>query len=159
MNAPNSRRTFLGTAACAGGCALLGALAKGADGEGQAPPKKSYDFDKLTYCCFACKPEQCPLLKASLNNDPEGKKQTAAEWREKYKREFKPEEVFCFGCKVEPVRLGFNVKNCDVRACVIGKGLVSCAHCRELATCQKALWVNYPKFREHVLGVQKDVLG
>jgi hypothetical protein len=159
MNAPNSRRRFLGATACAGGCALLGSLAAAGEGEGQAPSKKSYDFDKLTYCCFECTPERCPLLKASLSGDLEARKDHISQWREKYKRQFKPEEVFCFGCKAEPAKLGFNVKACDVRTCVIAKGLTSCAHCRELVTCQRELWRKYPKFREHVLGIQKDVLG
>jgi hypothetical protein len=153
-----SRRDFLGAAGCAGGCALLSSAAARVHGAQEAS-KKTYDFDKLTYCCYECKPEACPLLKASLGNDLEFKRKQAAQWSEKYKREFSPNEVFCFGCKVEAAKLGANVKACSVRACVIGKGLVSCAHCRELTTCKQPLWISYPKFRERVLGIQKDVLG
>ena len=126
----------------------------GAGGRGEAP-----DFEKLTYCCYECKPEQCPLLKASLANDLQVKQEFAAKWREKYGREFTAEEVFCFGCKVEPARQGYAVRSCDVRACVLEKKLVSCAHCRELADCKRALWLNYPDFRKAVLEIQKRVLG
>ena len=158
MTRSETRRRFLTTATCSGGCLLAPALARrglfGAEGD-----TKPYDFDKLTYCCYECKPEQCPLLKASLANDAEGKKEIIAKWREKYGRDFTPDEVFCFGCKVEPARQGFAVRNCDVRACVVEKKLVSCAHCRELADCKRQLWVNYPKFREKVLEIQKQVLA
>ena len=172
MVSRDDRRRFLGATFCAGGCALVGPLATRLTGAEQAPKPKILDFRKLTCCCYECKPEVCQLLKASLSNEErhqlspaqlrtleEGKKKAQANWRERFKREFSTDEVFCFGCKAEPAKLGYAVKACDVRACVIGKGLVSCAHCRELADCQRQLWVNYPKFREHVLGLQKQALG
>jgi hypothetical protein len=158
MNEVRTRRTFLGSAACTGGCALLASATASLHGAEEAP-KKTHDFEKLTFCCFECRPELCPLLEASLGNDLEYKKKEAEEWRKKYKRTFAVDEVFCFGCKTEFEKQGANIKACTVRACVVGKGLVSCAHCRDLAACQQSLWVNYPKFRERVLGIQKDVLG
>jgi hypothetical protein len=158
MSRIQNRREFIEAGTLTSGCVLLGCLASRVRAADETP-KKSYDFDELTYCCYECKAEQCPLLEASLGNDLEYKKGEAAKWREKYQREFSFDEVFCFGCKVESGRLGFNVKSCVVRACVLGKGLVSCAHCGELAACQKPLWTNYPKFREQVLGIQKDIRG
>jgi hypothetical protein len=128
-----NRREFMEATACTGGCLLLGPLASRAGADSGGAQKKTYDFSKLTYCCYECKPDQCPLLKASLANDLEYKKKEAAKWRERYRREFTLDEVFCLGCKVEPAKQAYNIKACDVRSCVIEKGLVSCAHCRELA--------------------------
>jgi hypothetical protein len=160
MSKIQNRREFLGAAACTGSCLLLGSFVPRA---GAAPAKaegeKTYDFDTLAYCCYECRPERCPIGKASLSNDLEEKKKIAVKWREKHGREFSAEEVFCFGCKVEPAKMGFNVKSCDVRACVLAKGIVSCAHCRDLEDCRRSLWINYPKFRDHVLAIQKNVLG
>jgi hypothetical protein len=157
MSPLQNRRDFLGTAACTGSCMLLACFtARTLGADATADAKKTYDFDKLTYCCFECDRTQCPLLEASLSNDLEAKKKQAAVWREKFGREFSPEEVFCFGCKVEPARQGFAVKHCDARQCVIDKKLISCAHCPELKDCARKLWANYPKFREHVLAIQKE---
>jgi hypothetical protein len=158
MTKIQNRREFIG-AACGAGCLALcasGLRAETPSGEGE---KKKHDFAKLTYCCFECREDRCPLLKATLSNEVELKQREAAKWRERYGREFAADEVFCYGCKVEPAKQAYNTKACDVRACVIKKGLVSCAHCRELVECQRKLWVNYPKFREAVLAIQKDVLG
>ncbi len=159
MSTDQNRRDFLGTAACAGCCALLSSLTAPARGAESAGEKKAHDFDKLAYCCYECDRKRCSLLEASLTDDLEAKRKRAAFWREKLGREFTPAEVFCFGCKAEPERLGFNVKSCDVRQCVLEKKLISCAHCRALTDCSRKLWVDYPKFREQVLAIQKDVLG
>ena len=150
------RRGFLGAAGILGGCVAVCPLARAARGADEAdpPPETLPDFEKLTYCCFECTTELCPLLKASLENDLEYKREKAAEWKEKYGRDFPLEEVYCFGCKVEPACQGEGVKRCDARACVIDRKLVSCAHCDELPTCQRDLWVNFPAFRKHVLGIR-----
>jgi hypothetical protein len=152
------RRGFLGAGVVGGSCVVLcplARLARGADAdEADPPPEKLPDFDQLTYCCFECTPEMCPLLKASLENDLEFKREQAAKWKKKYGRDFSLDEVFCFGCKVEPARQGEGVKRCSARVCVIERGLTSCAHCAELPTCQRNLWVDYPAFRKHVLGIR-----
>jgi hypothetical protein len=161
MEKSTTRREFLEVAGMVGGCLACCPLARSANGADATPASETAlpDFEKLTYCCYECSPKRCPLLKASLGNDLELKRKTAAEWKTKYGRDFSPEEVFCFGCKVEPARQGEMVKRCDVRACVIDRKLISCAHCGELATCPRRLWVDYPKFREHVLGIRKALLA
>ena len=47
----------------------------------------------------------------------------------------------CIGCRDD--NTGFPA-TCTVKNCVIAKELPSCAHCSELATCDKDLWINYP---------------
>jgi hypothetical protein len=172
MTNMNSRRRFLGTAGVAGGCLMLCPLLQGDDAAASAATTAPAlpDFSKLTYCCYQCNPEQCPALKATLANDPDGKAKQLAEWREKQAakvaawekekgRPMTPEDVFCYGCKEEGDRLSPVAAQCTTRACVIERKLVSCAHCDELETCQKDLWVSYPKFREHVLGIRKALLA
>ncbi len=157
MMSTHSRRGFLATSACSCAC-LLAARAVSSQPEDQ-PGQPKLDFDTLAYCCAVCTPEACPLYKASLSDDLEFKKKVAARWEVKLGRPVAPEEVFCFGCKVAPARQGPGVRACTVRPCVLERTRVSCAHCRELASCRKELWINYPDFREKVLKIQKNVLG
>lgn len=56
----------------------------------------------------------------------------------------------CGGCKTD------NSLTCTVKACVVAKGLPSCAHCSLLATCNKDLWINYPGQRSFALNKQKS---
>jgi hypothetical protein len=147
-----TRRQFLQVGGACGVCALCGGLARaGETGE--------YDFEKLTYCCFECDPEKCPTLKATLEDDVEYKEKTAVEWSKRYEREVSADEVFCYGCRVPEDKMSLLVKRCDVRQCVLDKGLVSCAHCPDLATCQRNLWTSFPDFRKRVLEIQKKVLA
>jgi hypothetical protein len=72
-----NRREFIGVA-CGAGCLALcasGLRAETPAGEGE---KKKHDFEKLTYCCFECREDRCPLLKATLRNDVELKNKEAA---------------------------------------------------------------------------------
>lgn len=56
----------------------------------------------------------------------------------------------CGGCRAN------NSLTCTTRACAIAKGLLSCAHCSELANCNKELWINYPGQRQFALAKQKE---
>jgi hypothetical protein len=155
-----TRRDFLATTACSGACLLASAVASGAQ-EGAKPGGRgeARDLDSLSYCCAECTPERCPFFKATLTDDREFKLKVAAGWQKKFGRSFSPEEVFCFGCKAPLEKRNHGVRACTVRACVVDKNLASCAHCRDLTTCQKELWINYPKLREKALEIQKQVLG
>lgn len=46
--------------------------------------------------------------------------------------------------------------NCTARNCALEKGMESCAHCSELATCTKSVFVNYPNVRIFALSKQKE---
>jgi len=151
------RRDFISTCLKAGitCCALSYSTTLAA----QDPVKKEDekpDPKKLEYCGYKC-PADCPLKKGTLENNVELKKKAYAEFKfkEKYGIEFDPEKVFCYGCKVSDKPLGMSVKNCTVRNCVIGKGFDCCIQCDGLATCEKELWTNFPKFKDHVIGLQK----
>ena len=115
------------------------------------------DPEQFTYCGYRCTPE-CPLLKASLENDAEGKKKTFEEWKLAEKRgyEFDPERFFCYGCKNEEKPKGPIVRDCTIIPCARKKGFDCCFQCEDLAGCDKELWMEYPEHRDHVLNLQKS---
>ena len=119
--------------------------------KGQKPDPKS-----LTYCGYTC-PDDCPLKKATVENNTELKKKAYEifKYKEKYGIEFDPEKVFCYGCKVPEKQQGINVKSCTVRSCVIAKGYDCCIQCNGLADCDKELWKSFPDFRKAVIEMQK----
>ena len=83
MTRTTSRRRFLETAGVAGGCLTLRPLLRGDEAVvGATSTSALPDFTKLTYCCYECRPEQCPTLKATLANDPAAKAKQLEQWRE-----------------------------------------------------------------------------
>jgi hypothetical protein len=113
------------------------------------------DPKKLEYCGYKC-PAECPLKKATLENNLELRRKAYAEFnfKDKYKVDFDAGKVFCYGCKTEDKPVSIPAKACTVRQCVINKGLDCCIQCDNLAKCDKELWKEFPKLREHVLGLQ-----
>jgi hypothetical protein len=160
MKTEIKRRDFVTKCFKAGvtGCALLygnSLLARDTVNQGQKPDLKS-----LTYCGYKCTIE-CPLYKATIENNPELKKKAYEEfkWKEKFNLDFDAEKVFCYGCKPKDKPLSINVNECTVRKCVTGKGYECCIECKELTACDKELWKNYPQFKEKVLAIQKTYFG
>ena len=150
-----SRRSFIahGSRACAACCLMMGSgrLLSAAE-----PDNESLDPEEYTFCGYKCTPE-CPLLKATLENDSELKKKTFEEWgiAEKHDVKFNAEEYFCYGCKNNDKPRGFTPQRCTIIPCAQEKGFECCFQCKELESCDKELWVAYPKHREYVLGLQE----
>lgn len=115
------------------------------------------DPKSLNYCGYKC-PADCTFLQASLKNDAELKKQAYGQWKikEKYNIDFNPEIIFCFGCKNREKPEGVVLKNCTVRQCAIAKGLDCCVECSELTECKKALWSQFPDFKQEVIKMQQQ---
>jgi hypothetical protein len=115
------------------------------------------DLKELTYCGYKCSME-CILLKGTLNDDVDLKKQAYTEWgmKERFGMEFDPEKIFCYGCKNDEQSKGPVVKKCTVRACAKEKEHECCIQCKELADCDEDLWMRFPQFREKVLEMQKE---
>jgi hypothetical protein len=114
------------------------------------------DPKSLNYCGYKCTSE-CPLYKATIENNTELKKKAYVDFKfkEKFGIEFDPEKVFCYGCKINDKPLGIGVKACTVRKCAIGKSYECCIQCDGLTACNKELWSSFPKFKESVIGMQK----
>jgi len=151
------RRDFVNTCFRAGVACC--ALSFGTTLLAQDPAKKQDekpDPKNLEYCGYKC-PADCPLKKATMENDVELKKKAYEDFkfRDKYKVEFDQEKVFCYGCKVQDKPLSIPVKQCAVRACVISKGYDCCIQCDGLIQCDKELWKSFPKFKETVIEMQK----
>jgi hypothetical protein len=151
------RREFISSCFKAGVtcCVLCSGTALAA----QDPVKKQNvkpDPKNLEYCGYKCSAD-CPLKKATLENDIELKKKayTDFKFKEKYNVEFDQEKVFCYGCKIQDKPLGIPVQACTVRKCVIEKGYECCIECENLVKCDKELWTLFPKFKETVIEMQK----
>ncbi len=152
------RRDFLNSCLRAGVacCALpytnkLTAMAPGSLQDAKPDPRS------LEYCGYKC-PADCPLKKATLENNLELKKKAYEEFefKKKFGIDFDPEKVFCYGCKSAGSKpLSLTVKACTVRQCVMAKKLDCCIQCDTLAKCDKELWTKFPKFRDSVLEMQK----
>ena len=155
MKTDLSRRSFIaqGSRACFACCLMMsgGQLMAAVRTDDDIP-----DPEKFTYCGYKCTPE-CPLLKATENNDTDLKRKTFEEWKigEKHGIAFDPEEFFCHGCKNEEKPKGLIVRKCTIIPCAREKGFDCCFQCKELAGCDKELWENYPRHREYVLDLQK----
>lgn len=149
------RRDFLSKCFKAGvtGCALL----YGNKLLAQDPVKlKKSDLKNLTYCGFTCN-NQCTLYRATMENSMELKMKAYKEfkWKEKFNVDFDADKIFCYGCKPKDKPLSINVTACAVRKCALEKAHDCCIECTDLTTCDKELWKNYPKFKEHMLNIQK----
>jgi hypothetical protein len=151
------RRDFINTCFKAGiTCCAVTCTAKLATaGQDVKPDPKS-----LNYCGYKC-PQDCFLLKGTIENNNELKKKgyEAFKFKEKYEIDFDPEKVFCYGCRVKDKPLSLPVKSCTVRSCVIEKGYDCCIQCDGLAKCDKELWKNFPEFKEQVIVMQKKYMA
>ena len=150
------RREFLhtGSRACVACVALLSApdvFSRSLRHDDDLP-----DLSELCYCGYQC-PEDCKMLKATLEDNLELKKEAYTEWgiKERYDVDFDPEVVFCYKCKNPDKPEGIILTGCTVRHCVIEKELECCVECDELTECKKDLWKRFPEFHEYVIELQK----
>jgi hypothetical protein len=121
--------------------------------QGQEKP----DPKKLCYCGYKC-PADCEFLVASQKNDTELKKKVYDSWKikEHYGVDFDPALIVCFGCKNEEKPKGVLIQKCTVRKCAVEKKFDSCIQCGDLVSCDKDLWIRYPKLKENSLKLQKN---
>ena len=120
------------------------------------PKDEKPDPEKLNYCGYKCT-QDCKLLKATIDNNTDLKKEVYKEWKfkEKYGIDFEQDKIFCWGCKLKDKPLGISVSNCTVRKCAISKKFECCIECKELESCKKELWDNFPDFKKVVIEMQK----
>jgi Protein of unknown function (DUF3795) len=111
---------------------------------------------KLNYCGYACPPD-CPMKKATLENNVELKKEAYKNWRieNKYGLAFDPDKIFCYGCKTPERSLGLVVEKCSVRNCAIENRYDCCIECPDLTACDKEIWITFPDFHKKVIEMQQ----
>ncbi len=159
MKTQLKRREFIlkGCMAGVAGCALLsGARLYGMQNLNFASGDEKPDPKKLNYCGYTC-PDGCKMKKASLENNPELKKEAYKEFRiqEKYGIEFDADKIFCYGCKTQDKPVGLVVEKCTVRNCAIAKGYDCCIQCEGLSACDKEIWKTFPDFHKSMIELQK----
>jgi hypothetical protein len=150
------RRDFLetGTKGCIACIALLsgrGAFARSLRDDDELP-----ELTELCYCGYQC-PEDCKILRGTLEKDEELLKEAYKDWgiKERFDIEFDPEVLFCYKCKNPDKPEGLILKNCTVRKCTMEKELECCVECNELTGCDKDLWTRFPEFHDYVIELQK----
>lgn len=118
------------------------------------------DPKQLSYCGIACH-KACGLYKATKENNIELKKKFYNQWnwKEKFKIDFDPEKVFCYGCKPGEKPLKIGMDKCAVRMCAIENKMESCIQCSKLDKCDKDLWKNWPDFHNNIKQLQKQYLS
>jgi hypothetical protein len=85
-------------------------------------------MDRLIAACgLVC--TECPGYKATQANDPVAAARVAAEWSAAFHVDVKVEHVWCDGCMTPSARKCHHCSECDVRACVVKRGLAHCAEC------------------------------
>jgi hypothetical protein len=85
----------------------------------------------LGACGLAC--NECDAFLATQENNPEKIAEIAKQWSKEYGGEFQPASIWCDGCMAESDRKCGHCAECDIRACVSGKGLSSCGECSDYA--------------------------
>jgi hypothetical protein len=153
---PTSRRQFISnTSKFAITCCALATCRKFA-GANWLLDEEIPDPKKLEYCGYTC-PADCKMLKGTLENNNELKKEAFNEWKleERFGITFDPEKVICYTCKAEDKPMGVVLGKCTIRECAIGRGNDCCIECDDLTTCEKDLWQRFPDFHKHVIDMQK----
>jgi len=162
MATDSSRRAFIKTcsAVCAGCAFFLHPHRMVFGGEEAEKTEKLLDPDAYTYCGYQCS-EDCKLYKATIQNDPELKKQVYQEWEMEKNQgiEFDPDKIFCYGCKADDKPMSLILQKCTVRHCAKGRNVDVCFQCKDLKTCDMELWSKYPDFKKHVISMQEKYIA
>ena len=135
------RRKLLKASACGGlGLALSSSWLSCCPrcvSESQAVRLTNDEYAMFGYCCIEC--SKCEAYVATQNNDDELRAKVAKQWK------MKAEEIDCNGCKS-----GKALFNCEAKQCAVKKGLPTCAHCGDFASCDKEFWARSEDLREKV---------
>jgi hypothetical protein len=93
------------------------------------------ELDRIAYCCIDC--DKCEAYKATIENDDALRAKVAKSWQ------MKPEQINCLGCKSQKALF-----NCSLKQCAAKRGVATCAHCPDFATCKDEQWTKYPGLRK-----------
>jgi hypothetical protein len=81
----------------------------------------------LGACGLEC--SACPAYLATQANDTAKIEEIAHQWSTQYGADIKAEHVWCDGCLTEGERKCGHCAECEIRTCVMGRGLATCAEC------------------------------
>ena len=89
----------------------------------------------IAYCGLDC--ESCEARLATVTNDEALREKVAKLWSELNGVEITPEMIHCVGCRIDGVKTPYCDTLCPIRQCALGKGVVTCGGCGEMANCAK----------------------
>lgn len=88
--------------------------------------------DKLIAACgLTC--SDCDAYRATQVGDAAAIGRIAAQWSEQFGAAIPAEAVWCDGCVPGGARRCGHVDECEIRACVVGRGIANCAACTDYA--------------------------
>ena len=85
----------------------------------------------IAACGLIC--SDCDAYLATQANDAPVVERIAAQWSEQFGASIPPESVWCDGCMTGGERRCGHVDECEIRACVVARGLANCAGCADFA--------------------------
>lgn len=84
----------------------------------------------LAPCGLDC--SNCDAYMATQSGDPALLDAVGEKWRAEYKLPSLPASALaCDGCTAEGKRLSVYCSECTIRACALGRAVLTCAHCPE----------------------------
>lgn len=89
--------------------------------------------DLIGCCGLDC--ETCDAYLATLHDDQALREKTAALWAELNQAPILPEHIHCEGCRMDGAKTVYCEHLCEIRRCVLQKGLATCGGCPDLETC------------------------
>ncbi|MFR1723477.1 DUF3795 domain-containing protein [Emergencia timonensis] len=90
----------------------------------------------IAYCGLDC--EKCDAYLATINDDQALREKTAKQWAELNHAPILPEHINCLGCRTDGVKTVFCDSLCEIRQCVLKKGVTTCGDCPNMDECQTA---------------------
>jgi len=107
----------------------------------------------ISACGLVC--SGCPAYVATQANDVDAIARVAAEWTVTYNTKVSPEHVWCDGCLTEGPRKCHHAGECEVRACVVERGLSNCAQCDDYGCARiEAFFAMVPQARTVLDGLR-----
>jgi hypothetical protein len=85
----------------------------------------------IACCGLEC--EKCEAFIATKNNDDQHREKVAEQWAKLYGAPVKPEHINCTGCRSQGTQFYYCDQMCEIRKCVMAKGLENCAACGDYA--------------------------
>ncbi len=86
----------------------------------------------IAYCGLVC--TECLGFIATQSGDEEALERVAAQWSEEFNASLAAADCTCDGCTSGSERLSSHARSeCEVRACAIGRNVITCAHCDDYA--------------------------
>ena len=104
------------------------------------------------FCGLIC--TECPAYLATLNDDDELRKSTAAKWSEMFKSDIKPESINCNGCTTAGTKFA-HCNECPMRKCAIAKAVTNCGWCRDYPCGHVMQFLKYVPEAKKVLDAER----